>query len=111
MRRLIVYFALVGGAALAAPDRVCVRDFMNDGGMIPCNSMTKGFAWVVPVEPRPKAVCTRVYEAFYCDQAKEFEWIESEDGKKICVLNNDQPGVANLCEGSPKTFVYVKRRP
>jgi hypothetical protein len=46
-----------------------------------------------------------------CGALHEYERITTASGREICVLNNDQPSVVNMCASSPKTFTYVKKRP
>ena len=97
---------------MASADQVCVRNYGGAGGMMTCNQFPEMYAFVVPVQPTEIAVCTRIYSSAYCSGVPgTYVTVKDEKGKEICVLNNDQPGVANLCQSAPKQFVYIKRSP
>ncbi len=89
--------------------RVCVRNYGDFAGN-PCERFPKDYA-IVPFaksEERAKGACTRIYNEFYCEATKEYVRVRTIEDAKICVLNNDQPNVVNLCKSTPQFYNYVE---
>jgi hypothetical protein len=93
----------------AAPEKVCVRNYITKEGAVPCERFPLFYTFVIPAEKLTEKVCTRIYSNFYCKTAKEYVTVASLEGKGICVLNNDQEPVVNFCKSLPQFYAYIKR--
>lgn len=111
MKRLVIFFSFfLTILGFATPDRICVRSYIKDPKIAwdPCQHTNVHF-YAVPLEATARKVCTRSYDAFYCDTAShEYVWIHSPDGKRFCTLDYNQPGVVNYCESASQLYDYVK---
>ena len=102
MRNLTLFCLFVSFTAMAAKP-ICVRNV----GEVPCNTYPQAYAYVHPYAPTTTKVCTRIYDSFYCNSAKEYEEVKTLDGDIICVLNDNQPSVVNLCSKAPQYYDYI----
>ena len=107
--QIILFIWMLSHVAIGA-NPICVRDYKGPSGERPC-AMEKSYVWVATLDEEKERACTRNYSNFYCENAKEFEWVESTDRKRVCVLNNNQPPVANLCFSTPEFYAYIKPAP
>jgi hypothetical protein len=111
MKALLCLLALAVTSSAWAQDVVCVRNYVNDKGFIPCDRYPAFYSYMVASEAKDGPVCTRSYAMTYCDKTKEYVRATTKDGKEICVLNNDQPAVGNFCQSLPQFYTYIKVKP
>lgn len=101
----------ISSAAMASPPKVCVRNYPADADVSPCKRFPESYTYAIPWKPDledDSMVCTRIYGETYCDiSPKEYVRIPTVDGKTICVLNFDQPGVANFCQSVSDFYHWV----
>ena len=111
---------LFSAYAISGPTskKVCVRNYGEVKGGV-CDRFPENYAFVAPAtdfeideEPVTDAtrVCTRIYSDSYCDSTPEYVHVDTMDGRTICVLDNDQPKVVNLCAKTPQYYDYVSRK-
>lgn len=103
---LLTFFAF---AIFAADRGVCVRNYTTPQGASACRMASHGFAFARHATDPDKEVCVRVAADAYCDLTPEYQWIVDFDGERICVLDNGQEPVVNLCESVPSQFDYARR--
>lgn len=95
-------------ASAFADKPTCVRNYVGTDGKYACDVFSNSYTWVYPYDAQIKKVCTRIYSPVMCDTApKEYNEVEALDGTTICVLNNNQPPVANLCDSLPRFYQYI----
>lgn len=88
---------------------ICVRNYMGDDAKNPCEISKESYTYVLPLTEAGKRVCTRIYLDFYCNMtSKEYERVNSVDKTKICVMNYNQPPVANYCQSAPQYYDYIE---
>lgn len=103
---LLTFFAF---AVFAADRGVCVRNYTTKQGASACRMGFSNYTFVRHATDPDKEVCARVYADGYCEVAEEYQRIRDLDGKVICVLDNAQEPVVNLCESVPDQFDYASR--
>ncbi len=86
----------------------CVRNYTGPSGQYACDTNPNSYTWVYPHDPAVKKVCTRIYSPVLCDNSpKEYNEVGAKDGTTICVLNQNQPPVSNLCDTMPRFYSYI----
>ena len=105
----LVFFAVAVTAS--ASELVCVRNYMNKEGLIPCDRYPQFYAYVIPYDKKKdEKVCARIYSEFYCQGAKkEYVPVQTLEGRAICVLNNAQEPVLNYCRSLPQYYAFIVR--
>ena len=100
---------LVFSLNLFAAHPICVRHYAEKDGVDVCERFPETYAYVAPLKAEiQKPVCARIYMNLYCEQSKTYEYVDSLTQGRICVLNDNQPGVVNLCAKVPQFYEYVK---
>lgn len=91
---------------IQAATPICVRNY----GETTCTQLPQYYALVRSLnEEEDGSVCARIYSSFHCMLTpQEYNTIKTIDGKKICVLNTNQPPVSNLCVSTPQFYAYVR---
>ena len=115
----IFFVSLLSAVTVSAsPSKVCVRNYPADAEVSPCKKFPDAYAYVIPWTSSPDGtaddskVCTRIYGETYCDAgAKEYVHVPTEDGRTICVLDFDQPGVTSFCNSVPDFYHWVMGLP
>ncbi len=106
---------LMSPAADASPSKVCVRNYPADADVSPCKRFPEAYTYVIPWKPDfsdDSQVCTRIYGETYCDiSPKEYVRIPTVDGRTICALDFDQPGVSDFCRSVPDFYHWVMGLP
>ncbi len=85
---------------------ICVRNLANQGLDV-CSIQPIYYTYFQALEPKEKAVCTRIYVDKYCNSSPEFVTVAALDGRSICVLNFNQPPLINYCESLPRYYSYL----
>ncbi|MBM4302936.1 MAG: hypothetical protein FJ116_12885 [Deltaproteobacteria bacterium] len=98
--------------SLWAAHPICVRHYAEKDGVDVCERFPDAYAYLAPLKAElQKPICARVYMAFYCEQsANVYEYVESLNKGRICVLNDNQPPVSRLCETVPQFYEYIKEK-
>ena len=109
--RYLFAILFVGSTLLASPTKVCVRNYPSDAEVSPCKKFPESYTYVIPWKPEiedDSQVCTRIYGETYCEiSPNEYRRIPTVDGKTICALDFDQPGIkTNFCESSAGDFYH-----
>ncbi len=108
MRNFLLGFILFS-ASLFSAHPICVRNFPEKDGINFCEKFSDVYAYVTPLKSDlHKPICTRMYESLFCKQSQTYEPVVSLNKGTICVLNDNQPPVANLCESLPELYAYIK---
>ncbi len=104
-----IVWIMLWSMPLAAATPICVRNY----GDVACQQLPQGYGYVLPLDPNSSnKICARLYDAFYCTEAsKDYEEVATVSGEAACVLNDNQPPVANLCESTPDDFAYIRAQP
>jgi len=106
----VLLILLIPISNLEADPRICVRSYIHSNGFDLCSlgSSPRHF-YVYPEEGSEKKVCVITYEDRYCKyQKQEFSHAKTLDGRIVCVLNYNQPGVSgNYCATQPEDFSYA----
>ncbi len=101
----IGFFSLTAFAAKP----ICVRHYAEKDGVNVCEKFTYAYAYVTPLKDNlQKLVCARMYESLFCKNGPPYESISSVNKGTICILNNNQPTVSNLCETVPQFYEYIR---
>ncbi len=106
MQKLFIFLLTL---PLFADEPICVRNYGEDT----CKQFPSAYALVKPLNEDldEGGICARVYLEFYCSYVnKEYSEVLTLEGKKICVLNTNQPPVANLCESTPQFYAYIRAK-
>ena len=107
--RQFFYLFLILGLVLslrAISEPICVRNYLAQGGD-PCAKYPTIFVYVRDVENEQRIMCTRKQHGAYCGSAKEYNWVVTADGKSACVMNYNQPPIANFCKDLPDLYGYA----
>lgn len=106
----VLFSLLLGIAGVAqSADPVCIRNYKSAGASA-CDNFPNAYTHVYALDSRLTPACARIYSPLYCEQAaKDFAEIAALDGTQVCVMNFNQPPVANLCDTQPQFYIYVDR--
>lgn len=109
MRSLFIGL-VVFSASVWAAHPICVRHYAEKDGIDVCERFPDAYAYVAPLNTNlVKPVCARMYMGLYCKQSPNlYEYVESLNKGRICVLNDNQPPVSQLCETVPQFYEYIK---
>ena len=109
MRSLLLGL-IVFSTSLWAAHPICVRHYAEKDGIDVCERFSDTYAYVAPLKAElQKPVCARMYMPLYCAQSPNlYEWVNSLNKGRICVLNDNQPPVSQLCETVPQFYEYIK---
>ncbi|MBY0371325.1 hypothetical protein K2X33_11600 [bacterium] len=105
----LLTLALLSASAFA-DDPVCIRNYKGLNASA-CESFPGSYTGVYAKIAALTPACARIYAPFYCEtDPKDYTEITAVDGSQICVMNYNQPPVANLCETLPQFYIYVERQ-
>lgn len=101
---LLIFSASVWGA-----HPICVRHYAPKDGVDVCERFSLTYAYLEPLRKDLEVpVCARIYADLFCEQATTYEYVNSLNRGRVCVLNDNQPPVSQLCETVPQFYEYIK---
>jgi hypothetical protein len=107
--RVFLLGLAVFSVSVWAAHPICVRNYAKKDGVDACQQLPDAYAYVQPLKAEVQTpVCARIYMQLYCEQSPNlYEYVNSLNKGRICVLNDNQPPVSRLCETVPQFYEYI----